>query len=361
MNRTQLEQILSTKSVKYKEGNKLIVWGAGATADLYMEAFQRLKKEGFYIDGYCDNNPNIQGKSYNGKTVYCPSDLPKDAFICVCTAQPEVYRAIAEQLEEMELSYCHIDEMIFKSHKQELLKVYDLLEDDTSKEIYAKLIVSRMFGIYPDEDLYSGEQYFCVNEFRKRTIGEVFVDCGAYVGDTIEQLLWMRGGGILKKIIAIDADHKNYEALKIRIKRLKEEWNIADEEIELVEAAVGAETAEQGYYIETYDENRGMGSRMKKCNDNSKSEMKMIALDDFLTEPYTFLKADIEGFEYNMLLGAQNSIVRYKPKIAVCIYHNSVDFYDIPLLIYSFESGYKFAVRHHSNKWDETVLYAWCE
>ena len=70
MNRTQLEQILSTKSVKYKEGNKLIVWGAGATADLYMEAFQRLKKEGFYIDGYCDNNPNIQGKSYNGKTVY---------------------------------------------------------------------------------------------------------------------------------------------------------------------------------------------------------------------------------------------------------------------------------------------------
>lgn len=62
-----------------------------------------------------------------------------------------------------------------------------------------------------------------------------------------------------------------------------------------------------------------------------------------------------------MLLGAEKGIKKYKPKLAVCIYHNAVDFYFIPLLIHSFVPEYKFAVRHHSYELDETVLYVWIE
>lgn len=89
------------------------------------------------------------------------------------------------------------------------------------------------------------------------------------------------------------------------------------------------------------------------------SSVEVVALDRFLEEPYSFLKADIEGFEYNMLQGAQNGIMKNKPLLAICIYHNEMDLFGIQLLIHQLVPEYKFAVRHHSSTWSETVLYAY--
>lgn len=87
---------------------------------------------------------------------------------------------------------------------------------------------------------------------------------------------------------------------------------------------------------------------------------RLVSLDEYLTEPYTFLKADIESYEYKMLLGAGQGIKKWKPLIAVCIYHNAVDLYSIPLFIKSMAKEYKMAVRHHSGTLADTVLYCWC-
>lgn len=73
----------------------------------------------------------------------------------------------------------------------------------------------------------------------------------------------------------------------------------------------------------------------------------------------SFLKADIESYEYQMLLGAEKGIKKFRPLLAVCIYHNAVDFYSVILLIKKMVPEYHFAVRHHSENLDETVLYAW--
>lgn len=94
-------------------------------------------------------------------------------------------------------------------------------------------------------------------------------------------------------------------------------------------------------------------------NPSGEGVCQAVALDSFLTEPYSFLKADIESYEYRMLLGAKNGIRKWKPKIAACIYHNAVDLYEIPLLIHEIEKNYQFAVRHHSRTLAETVLYCW--
>ena len=60
-----------------------------------------------------------------------------------------------------------------------------------------------------------------------------------------------------------------------------------------------------------------------------------------------------------MLIGASKGIKEYMPLLAICIYHNAVDFYEIPLLIHSLVPEYKLAVRHHSYTLADTVLYAW--
>ena len=60
-----------------------------------------------------------------------------------------------------------------------------------------------------------------------------------------------------------------------------------------------------------------------------------------------------------MLLGAKKSIKKYRPKLAICIYHNAVDFYEIPILIKEILPDYHLSIRHHSPTLCETVLYAW--
>ena len=84
-----------------------------------------------------------------------------------------------------------------------------------------------------------------------------------------------------------------------------------------------------------------------------------MSIDKTIDREYTFLKADIESYEYNMLLGAKNTIKTYMPKMAICIYHNAVDFYSIPLLINLYSKDYKMSVRHYTGSISDTVLYAY--
>ena len=106
--------------------------------------------------------------------------------------------------------------------------------------------------------------------------------------------------------------------------------------------------------------NGGLGSKfVEGASDGEVS--RICSIDTSITEPFDFLKADIEGYEYQMIAGAKESIRKNKPLLAICIYHNAVDFYSILLLIKSIEPEYKFAVRHHTSRLSETVLYAWVE
>ncbi len=72
----------------------------------------------------------------------------------------------------------------------------------------------------------------------------------------------------------------------------------------------------------------------------------------------TFIKMDIEGSEMEALLGAENTIKKNKPKLAICIYHSDEDMLRIIEYIHSIVPEYDLYVRHHSMYSVETVLYA---
>lgn len=77
-----------------------------------------------------------------------------------------------------------------------------------------------------------------------------------------------------------------------------------------------------------------------------------------VSEKITFIKMDIEGAEYNALLGCKKIIKEQRPKLAICIYHKPEDIIQIPSLILSLNEEYIFYIRHYSTIWGETVLYA---
>lgn len=356
MTRESLEKLLS-ENEKIQD-NKLYIWGTGNTTMLYQQGLARLKKEGFQIEGYIDNNEKKWGDSIGGVPIYSPESMQekKDALILICSPQPSIIRSVSGQISNLGLKYRHIDEFILSKHKQEVLAVFDLLEDEQSREIYSELVNCRLKGKYPDKIVSNEEAYFSYKHFGDSNPNEVFVDCGAYVGDTIERYIWKKEGAF-KKIIAFEPDRTNFKAIGCRLERLKNEWGLDKTKFQVY--PYGISEATETAFVQRYEDNNGFGTKIVSEYFDNVDECKVVSLDDIIDEKIDFLKADIESFEYNMILGAKKIITKWKPKLAICIYHNAVDFYSIPLLLKNINSNYHFAIRHYTHTLSETVLYTY--
>ena len=69
------------------------------------------------------------------------------------------------------------------------------------------------------------------------------------------------------------------------------------------------------------------------------------------------LKMDIESAERIALEGARNTILNFHPKMAICVYHQFDDFYQIPKLILNIRKDYKIYFRHYSSGIMESVMF----
>ena len=60
-----------------------------------------------------------------------------------------------------------------------------------------------------------------------------------------------------------------------------------------------------------------------------------------------FLKVEVNGSEYDALLGGIGVIERDHPLVAVSVYHNTVDLIRIPLLLKSLYPDYRLFLRYY--------------
>ena len=67
---------------------------------------------------------------------------------------------------------------------------------------------------------------------------------------------------------------------------------------------------------------------------------------------------DLEGAELPSLRGATQTIQRYKPKLAISVYHSLSDLFEIPEFLDSLGVGYCYYLRHYTIHTEETVLFA---
>lgn len=357
MSREDVVKILSEHLPRINE-KELWIFGAGNTAALYNNGLIRLEKENFHIAGYIDNDREKWGKMCNGKKIVSLESLRKKKdkiCILICSVQSRVVKSIKSQLFDNGFNcFYHIDEVIFKLHKNQLLQVYDLFTDEESQDVYEKLINERMNceGTLITVDM--NDEYFALRPFMTSSPNEVFIDCGSYVGDTIEKYIWKKGC-VFKKIVGFEPEENNFIAMQHRINRLKQEWGLKESAIEIFQKGI-ADKCSNGI-IKRYDINNGLSSKFVSVGNEQGNNI--VTLDSFFKEPYSFLKADVESWEYKLLQGATKGIKTNKPLLAICIYHNAVDFYEIPLLIHDLVPEYQLAVRHHSYTLADTVLYAW--
>ena len=91
-------------------------------------------------------------------------------------------------------------------------------------------------------------------------------------------------------------------------------------------------------------------------------QVETLTIDDLVAQKQLsrldFIKMDIEGAELEALKGAEDSIRRYRPKLAISVYHHLPDFWEISQWIDGLGLGYCFYLRHFTIHAEETVLFA---
>lgn len=190
----------------------------------------------------------------------------------------------------------------------------------------------------------SPEQYF-EDGIIKPSEHEVFVDGGCYDGTTFRRFIdWCRGQ--YDKIYAFEPDHVNYEKIKKRLE------NQPIRDIALLNKGLWnkAETL-------TFNEEGGQGSSISNGDGGVKIET--ASIDEVVNgNPVTFIKLDVEGAEYETLIGSEKTIKTYHPRMAISIYHKPEDIFTLPELVLSFSDEYRFYLRHYQLSRFETILYA---
>lgn len=92
-------------------------------------------------------------------------------------------------------------------------------------------------------------------------------------------------------------------------------------------------------------------------------DIKLTTVDELIINQgrlLTYLKADLEGYERLMLAGAKQSIIAYKPKIAITTYHQQDDHIFIMDFLSSLDVGYKFICSGIEERYGQPVmLHAW--
>ncbi len=182
--------------------------------------------------------------------------------------------------------------------------------------------------------------------------GDTVLDLGGCWGDTA--LYFACKTGATGKVYSFEFIPENLEIFNFNLAQNPH----LEETIELVKSPVAEYSGKVCYY-----NNNGPGSKISsEAFDGYSGKITTVSVDDFVEERklncIDFIKMDIEGGELPALKGAIKTISRFKPKLAIAVYHGVNDFVDIPEWILNLNLGYKLYLGHYTIHTEETVLFA---
>ena len=341
-------------------GSRIVLYGVG---HLGRRTLARLRDVGIEPLAFVDRDPLRWGESVDGLTVVSPESAierwAEDAAFVVA-----VYNGtpVRESLNERGCRAVVACPLLYWKHpaaflpfggvcapsdtldrKEELLKTFSLLADEPSREAFLGQLAWRLTLDYPSLPTPSpaSETYF-IPEIVP-VAHEVFVDCGAFDGDSVEAFFGWNPDG---RAVAIEPDPENAVALQGRMVRLGRERDVT-----VHQAAAAAAPGEL-----RFEANGTAGSNL---NGEGGTVVRCARLDGLLAdERPTFMKMDVEGAELDALKGATETIRKHRPVLAICLYHKLEDLWQIPLFIDSLGVDYEYRLRVHAEECWEIVLYA---
>lgn len=341
------------------ETNKpIIMYGMGDGADKILSV---MDKYGIRPTDFMASDEFVRGHSFRGFKVKKLSEIEelyKDFVVVICfgSALPDVMERIDRIREKYETYAPDVpvvgdglfDSDYISDHEFEIMQLKTLLADDGSRECLDLLMKYRITG-----DI--GTLRKCespIDEMLEMlNIGpnETYVDLGAYNGDTAEEFLRITGKRF-NHIYALEPDRRSFSKLRRKL------YFISPALLTAKNAAAWSSDTTL-----LFNNKAGRGSALLTEQDGSGRgyEVDAVSVDSLLGgKPATLIKYDVEGSEREALLGSEQTIKKYKPRLIVSLYHRVGDLVELPLLIHQIEPGYRLYLRHHPYipAWD-TNLY----
>ena len=236
-----------------------------------------------------------------------------------------------------------MDRAYLEAHRAAFEAAYALMADDISRNTFRAFIEAKLSGLAgPLAAVACKHQYF-VRGLTEPGDAEVFVDGGAYTGDTLLTFARITGGRYAR-CRAFEPDPANAAKLRESVGRRR---------LLNVELSVKGLWSAPGRLPFSAIE----GTASSSINGDGGAVAEVDTIDNAAPDA-TFVKLDVEGAELEALKGAAATIKRNRPKLAVCVYHRPADLFEMPLYINSLAPGYKLFLRQHQPVACETVLYA---
>ncbi len=217
--------------------------------------------------------------------------------------------------------------------------------DEQSERLYLETLLFRIaFDLERVSDPSGPSIQYCDPTVPRWDEPLRLVDGGAFTGDSFEQM--HAAGYKFESIYAFEPDAENFRKLAISSAKFA-----AQTKISLWPCGLWHSTCRL-----SFAEGDGTSS---KITDVGNSILPVVALDEVLHGiDVNLLKFDIEGAELDALKGSRRLIERYRPGLAICLYHHPGHQWSIPLWIASVHADYRFYYRAYEHNTWETVLYA---
>ena len=210
------------------------------------------------------------------------------------------------------------------------------------------LITKRIFlpkevGAFALFHIISLKQYDVKNIFEVKEDATIF-DIGAWKGDTA--YFFSKKCSNKARIYAFEPDENNYKILL----KIKDKYKLNN----VIASNILFSNSETEINFLSMDLNR------------QAVKMKSTTIDKFVEEnnieKIDYIKMDVEGAEKNILEGSIKTIKKFKPSLAIAIYHGGKlfmeDFYNIPIFIKNvINEDYEYYIRTFSPWGGETILF----
>ena len=232
-------------------------------------------------------------------------------------------------------------EYLFENFEK-IEKVYNALADETSKACFKAVLEFKITGDIAVLKSCETSPKEAFENILKPENNEIYLDLGAYTGDTVAEFLEQTNGSY-RKIYAIEPNPRNFRKLT--------------ENTEALQNIVRVHAFASDYCGKT-TVLKGGGRMIRRAEIGV--EIDVVTADSVLNgERCDYIKYDVEGEELRALEGTKNTITNFKPKLNVALYHRVGDIFELPLKVLEMNPEYKLFVRHmpYYPAWD-TNLYA---
>ena len=332
-------------------GRPILLWGMGDGADKVLDVcaeYGIAVADVFASDGF------VRGQSFRGRRVLSFGEARAtygDGMIVLLafgSRRPDVLDNIRRVAAQCELYIPDVPVSggalftaeLVQAHRADMECARALLADETSRGVFDGIVRARLGGRLEDIEATATGRAEVWRLLRAESI-RTAMDCGAYTGDSLRELIRYAPG--LETAVCLEPDVRSFRKLSAYAQALGTEGRA----VYPLQAAAWSEDATLTFH----DTGNRNASLLPTPQSRERLRQVAAAAPDSAWgcvsaglpvggyRRLDFIKYDVEGAERDALLGSRSLIRQDSPRLLVSVYHRSADLWELPLLVRSLYPG----------------------